>query len=113
MIKRVLLLLLLLGTAQAACLDRRDSLRVVSFRQAGLDVSGNARIDEAAANLYLNMAIQRVSSDFPAVIKHRSFSASEYVSIYLIDTLFDSLLSCIYRDSAVGVPRSNMENTGR
>lgn len=102
----IFLILLLLGTAQAACLDRRDSLRVVSFRQAGLDVSGNARIDEAAANLYVNMAIQRVSADFSAVVKHRSFQLTEYVSIYLTDTLFDSLLSCVFRDSVTGVRKT-------
>ena len=102
----VTLLILLPSLVLSATLDRRDTLRVVSFRQAGLDVSGNKRIDETAANLYLNMAIMRVSADFSkAVEKHRIISLSDGVPIYLIDTLFDSLLFCVYKNNK-GVRKS-------
>lgn len=92
--KRICLILLLCpALASASAIKRLDSLRVAAFRMAGLNESGNARIDDATANLYINMAIQRISADLPAVEKAASVVCSDKVASYNItDTAFSSLV---------------------
>jgi len=93
--KKILVLLLLFPVIISASSHKRlDSLRMAVFRQCGLPNSGNLLITPAAANQYINIAIQRVSSDFPAVEKAAAIVCSDGVASYAMDTTFDRLRWC-------------------
>lgn len=81
--KRLILLLILcpvLALGQTSA--RRDSLRITACYQVGLPIAGTAAVTTAMMNNAINYAVQRVSTDFPAIEK--------------IDTL-------VLRDTAQGV----------
>lgn len=88
---------------QASSLTRLDSLRVFAMWQAGRSASGDNQITTAKANMYINVGIYKITSNFPATVKRRTISMSKHVDTYLIDTLFDSLLYCIHKDGITGV----------
>lgn len=79
-------------TAFSSTLERRDSLRVMSLEKVGLEGHTN-QMPLVNANRAVNVAIQWVSSNFPAVEKAGTDTCSDGVASYAIgDTTFNKLV---------------------
>ena len=86
-------------TASASTLERLDSLRLAALAKAGVDSITN-QMSKVSANRYVNVSIQWVSANFPAVEKSSADTCSAGVVSYAIgDTTFSRLIWCrIWRD---------------
>jgi len=99
-IKRLLLIFLFLASSiQSSTLARLDSLRLAALARAGVDSITN-QMSLISANRYVNVSIQSVSANYPAVEKAEADTCSKGVVSYAIgDTTFSRLIWCrIWRD---------------
>jgi hypothetical protein len=90
---KILLLLVFVPTIiSASTLERRDSLRVAALEKVGMEGATN-QMPLVNANRAVNVAIQWVSSNFPAVEKAGTDTCSNGVVSYAIgDTTFKKLV---------------------
>jgi len=94
MYKVIFCLLILCGSLSASTLKRLDSLRVMALEKVGLEGHTN-QMPLVNANRAVNVAIQWVSANFPAVEKAGSITCSDGVASYVIsDTSFKKLTWC-------------------
>ena len=95
----ILVLMFAVITASASTLDRRDSLRVAALEKVGMEGATN-QMPLVNANRAVNVAIQWVSANFPAVEKAGVDTCSKGVVSYAIgDTTFSRLTWCrIWRE---------------
>jgi len=89
----VVLIVMFVGvTASASTLERLDSLRLAALAKAGIDSITN-QMSLISANRTINIAIQQVSANFPAVEKAGADTCSDGVVSYAIsDTTFNKLV---------------------
>ena len=81
-------------TALASTLSRLDSLRVAALEKVGIEGATN-QMPTVNANRAVNVAIQWVSANFPAVEKSSADTCSKGVVSYAIgDTTFSRLIWC-------------------
>ena len=93
-IKLLILLMLFAATASSSTLERLDSLRLAALGKAGIDSITN-QMSLVSANRAVNVSIQWVSANFPAVEKAGSDTCSDGVASYAIsDTTFKKLTWC-------------------
>lgn len=80
--------------ASASTLARLDSLRVAALEREGMETVTN-QMPLVRANSAVNVSIQWVSANFPAVEKAGSITCSDGVASYVIsDTTFRALTWC-------------------
>ena len=94
-LKLVILIVMFAGvTASAVTLERLDTLRAVALEKVGLTGATN-QMPTVNANLAVNISIQWVSANFPAVEKTGADTCSAGVTSYAIsDASFSRLIWC-------------------
>ena len=94
-LKLVILIVMFAGvTVFGGAIERLDTLRAVSLEKVGLTGATN-QMPTVNANLAVNISIQWVSANFPAVEKTGGDTCSAGVTSYAIsDASFDRLIWC-------------------
>ena len=91
-IKRLLLLLLIPGFLSASTLARLDTIRTAALERVGMETVTN-QMPLVRANSAVNVSVQWVSANFPAVKKAGVDTCSDGVVSYAIsDTTFSKLI---------------------
>lgn len=99
MLKKSLIgvILLLVGSAQASSHKRLDSILSTAYTLAGISPGGNAQMPDSVAIPYVNLAIQEVTTQFPAVVKYGSDTLVVTDPRVSVDSTFEKLLFCRLR----------------
>lgn len=93
-LKILLLLVLVPSLLSASTLARFDSLRAAALERVGMETVTN-QMPLVRANSAVNVSVQWVSANFPAVEKAGSITCSDGVASYVIsDTTFNKLTWC-------------------